>query len=302
MMLGRFFNGSTGISAGEATNAAGCRVYFGHFGQFMTNRLETAFSTARRDGRKLLCPFFASGYPTLELTARLLKVAQDGGAGCIELGIPFSDPVADGPVIQACFTHALANGVTVDQSLEMVRRARGLGVTVPIVVMVSFSIIFKRGSRAFAKACSAAGVDGIILPDVPLEEAGGVVAAMRAEGLRSSLLVAPTTPPERRAAIARLCDGFVYYVSVVGITGERKQLPADVAAQVGSIRAMTRTPVCVGFGISTAEQVREVAAVADGVIVASAIMRRIGGMMKESEERIEGEVGAFVRSLATGLV
>src|SRR5579862_2251018 len=267
----------------------------------MTDRLANAFSTARTQGRKLLCPFFCAGYPTLESSARLLQVAQDAGAGCIELGIPFSDPVADGPVIQACFTHALAHGVTVDKSLNVVRQARASGLTVPVVVMASFSIIFKRGAHAFARACFDAGVDGVILPDVPLEEAPAVVAAMRQHGLKSSLLVAPTTPPQRRAAIATLCDGFVYYVSVVGITGERKQLPPDVIAQVQSIRAITGVPICVGFGISTPEQVRQVVSIADGAIVASAIMRRIAAMITSSPQRIDTEVGQFLQTLATGL-
>jgi tryptophan synthase alpha chain len=266
----------------------------------MTNRLQSAFSAARQQGKKLLCPFFTAGYPNLETSSRLMKAAQDAGAGCLELGIPFSDPVADGPVIQASFTHALAAGATVDASLNVARQARTLGVTLPIVAMVSYSIIFKRGVYPFARSCAAAGIDAIILPDVPLEEAPAVVAAMKTEGLLSSLLIAPTTPPPRRAAIAKLCDAFIYYVSVVGITGERNQFPPDLVAQLQSIRTLTPTPLCVGFGISTPEQVRQLAPHADGIIVASAIMRRIGALLA-TPEKIEPEVHAFICSLATGL-
>ncbi len=219
----------------------------------------------------------------------------------LELGIPFSDPVADGPIIQGSYTHALLHGATVENSLDALAAARARGLTVPVMAMVSFSIIFKRGTRAFARQCARAGADGLILPDVPLEEAPAIVEVLRENDLRTSLLVAPTTPPERRAQIARLCDAFVYYLSVSGITGERKALPADIAPNVAALRAATDAPICVGFGISTPEQVREVTRVADGAIVGSALIRRISAALGDPAAAQSGAVRSFVAELATGL-
>ena len=184
-----------------------------------------------------------------------------------------------------------------DGALGAVAAARAQGLTVPVLAMVSYSLIFKRGTRVFAKACVDSGVDGLVLPDIPLEEAPPVVDACHEAGLRTSLLVAPTSPADRRAAIARLCDAFVYYLSVSGITGERKELPPGIAENVAALRAVTETPVCVGFGISTAAQVRQVAAVADGVIVGSALVRRVTEHRGEAAEALE----VFVRELAAGL-
>ena len=201
------------------------------------NRLHETLPRRRENAAgglcKLLCPFLTAGYPSLAATPELLLTAQEAlsGAGVIELGIPFSDPVADGPVIQASYTEALAKSATVDKCLGTVAAARQRGLTLPVVAMVSFSIIFKRGTREFAQLCRANDLDGVVLPDVPLEEAPGVVAAFHEAGLRTCLLVAPTTPSDRRAAIARLCDGFVYYLSVSGITQEsEKSLPGRYIA------------------------------------------------------------------------
>jgi tryptophan synthase alpha chain len=265
------------------------------------NRLTQAFAAARAEKRKLLCPFLTAGYPSVGATAELLLAAQEGGAGIIEVGIPFSDPIADGPVIAASYTQALLGGITVDKSLTAVAAARKLGVTIPVLAMVSFSIIFKRGTAEFAKACADQGIDGLVLPDVPLEEAPAIVDAVREAGLRSALLVAPTSPASRRAAIGRLCDGFVYYLSVSGITGERKNLPADIGPNVAELRQVTDVPICVGFGISTAEQVREVTAFADGAIVGSALIRRLSEAGAAAEGQIEAVRGC-VAALARGLV
>ncbi|MGN6368112.1 MAG: tryptophan synthase subunit alpha [Phycisphaerae bacterium] len=265
------------------------------------NRLSEAFAKARGKGRKMLCPFLTAGYPSLEVTADLLLAAQEAGADVVEVGIPFSDPVADGPVIQASYTHALARGATVKTYLGTIAAARKKGVTIPLAAMVSFSIIFKRGTEEFAKACADSGVDGLILPDVPLEEAPAIVDAVREAGLRSTLLVAPTSPASRRAAIARLCDGFVYYLSVSGITGERRALPADVGPNVAELRKVTEVPICVGFGISTAEQVREVTQVADGAIVGSALIRRLTEVVEKPVADQCAAAGRFIKELAAGL-
>jgi tryptophan synthase alpha chain len=266
------------------------------------NRLQLVADAVGKGG-KLLCPFLTAGYPSVEATADLLLAAQAGGAGILELGIPFSDPVADGPVIQASFTEALAKGATVRGCLGAVAAARKRGLTVPVLAMVSFSIVFKRGTEEFARMCAQDGLDGVILPDIPLEEAPAIVDVMREAGLRTSLLIAPTTVPGRRQAIARLCDAFAYYLSVSGITGERKTLPADIGPNVAALRPVCTVPICVGFGISTAAQVREVVrgAGADGAIVGSAVIRRVaekaGKPVGEQAEAVRG----LVAELATGL-
>ncbi len=265
------------------------------------NHLNQTFDTARKNSQKLLCPFITAGYPSLEATPHLLLAAQKGGAGIIEIGIPFSDPVADGPVIQGSYTHALLQGTTINNSLAAIAAARKLGVTIPLVAMVSFSIIFKRGTAEFAKACADHGIDGLIFPDVPLEEAPAIVEAIRNAGLRSTLLVAPTSPPPRRAAIAKLCDGFIYYLSVSGITGERTSLPPDIAPNVAELRSVTDVPICVGFGISTPAHVREVTRVADGAIVGSALIRRLAKVLTGTVETQAQETQSFIAELATGL-
>lgn len=265
------------------------------------NRLQETFAAARNSGRKLLCPFITAGYPDLKQTVDLLLAVERGGGSVIEVGIPFSDPVADGPVIQTSFTHALAHGVTVAGALSSISEARARGLKVPVVVMVSFSIIFRKGTREFARQCQQAGVDGVILPDLPLEEAPAVTAAFTAAGIETSLLVTPNTPPERRMAIAKLCTGFIYYVSVVGITGERKDLPPDLVSNVKALRDASGLPVCVGFGISNAEHVRQVVQVADGAIVASALMRRLGDAMQAGTGDYAGITERHVRELSAGL-
>lgn len=265
------------------------------------NRLTQTFESARKESRKLLCPFLTAGFPSIDATAGLLLAAQEGGAGVVELGIPFSDPIADGPVIQGSYTHALLKGATVKSSLAAVKEARKRGLTIPVVAMVSFSIIFKMGTRAFAQMCQEHEIDGLILPDVALEEAVNIVDAVREAGLRTCLLVAPTTPAARRAAIARLCDGFVYYLSVSGITGERKALPADIAPNVAELKKVTQAPICVGFGIATAEQVREVTQVADGAIVGSALIRRLTAVADKSLGEQATATRDFVKELASGL-
>jgi tryptophan synthase alpha chain len=269
------------------------------------NRLQTVFNQVRA-GQKLLCPFLTAGYPTLDATPDLLLAIQEGLAphlGIIELGIPFSDPVADGPVIQSSFTAALARGCTVSKALAAVAAARSRGLTVPVVAMVSFSIVFKRGTRDFARMCCENQLDGVILPDIPLEEAPAIVALMQETGLRTTLLVAPTTPAGRREAIARLCDGFVYYLSVSGITGERQTLPSDMGPNVAALRRVAASPICVGFGISTAAHVRQVTrdAQADGAIVGSALIRRVAEHEQSPLPDLCQTVRASVAQLASGL-
>ncbi|HMD53383.1 MAG TPA: tryptophan synthase subunit alpha [Phycisphaerae bacterium] len=265
------------------------------------DRLTTTFTQARTRRSAVFCPFITAGYPRLELLKPFLRALQDAGAGCIELGIPFSDPIADGPVIQESYRVALQNGATVDQILSVVAEVRREGFDLPIMAMVSFSVIFRHGTKEFAAACAQAGIDGLILPDVALEEAPEIIQSVTSAGLKSSLLISPTTPPERQAQIAKLCTGFVYYLSVSGITGERTALPADMIKNVTSIRAHTNQPICVGFGISTPEQVRSVAQIADGIIVGSAIIRCITENSKNISSDPVAAVKVLVQSLSGGL-
>ncbi len=191
-------------------------------------------------------------------------------------------------------------GATVAKILASVPLARQAGLTLPVLAMVSFSIIFKHGTREFAQALAQAGLDGVILPDIPLEEAPAVVQTFHDADITTSLLVAPTTPAPRRAQIASLCNAFVYYLSISGITGERQKLPADIAQNVAALRALTPVPICVGFGISTAAQVRQVTAVADGAIVGSALLRRLTDHLHSPPAQLASAVENFVRELAAG--
>jgi tryptophan synthase alpha chain len=219
-------------------------------------------------------PFIPAGYPDLATTEKLLPALEHAGASIIEIGIPFSDPVADGPVIQEAFTAALAMKLKIADVFATVKKARAT-VSIPLVAMVSYSIAYRHGMERFAATMKESGLDGLILPDLPPPEAEAVVQKVRAAGLDTILLVAPTTPPERRKEIGRLSSGFVYYLSVSGITGERNELPANLAAGVANMKSLTDKPVCVGFGISTAEQMAQLAGRADGAIVGSAVVRRM---------------------------
>ncbi len=260
------------------------------------NVIDTVFTP----GRTILCPFLTAGFPSLDLLTPMLLAIQNAGAGCIELGIPFSDPIADGPVIQDSYYRALSSGVTVPAILDAVRRSRKAGVKVPLMAMASFSIIFKIGTQQFAQNFADAGFTGMVLPDVPIEEAPAIVTELSRAGLSACLLVAPTTPAERQNEILRWCTGFVYYLSVSGITGERTTLPPGLEEKIVNIKKMSQRPVCVGFGISSPQHVRALAGKADGVIVGSALVRRISAAMENGTDPVKA-AGQFVAELGTGL-
>jgi len=220
-----------------------------------------------------LMPYLMGGYPSIEESIACGEAAADAGADLLELGIPFSDPLADGPVIHAAGTAALAAGATPHSVLGVCER---VAARVPVVLMVYANIVLTAGAEAFALRAAGAGASGLIVPDLPFDEADSVRAACDAEGLALVPLVAPTTTPERIAAIGAGARGFVYTVSLTGTTGERAELPPDLTETVERVRAATEVPVAVGFGISTPEQARAVAEVADGVIVGSRIVRAAG--------------------------
>jgi tryptophan synthase alpha chain len=241
--------------------------------------------------RAALMPYLMGGYPSIEESVAAGLAAADAGADLLELGIPFSDPLADGPVIHAAGTDALAAGATPHGVLGVCER---LAARVPVVLMVYANIVLTAGASAFALRAAAAGASGLIVPDLPHDEADEVRAACDAEGLALVPLVAPTTTPERIAAIGADARGFIYTVSLTGTTGERDELPEGLAETVERVRASTDVPVAVGFGISTPDQARAVANVADGVIVGSRIVRAAG-------EGGADAVGAVVRELAEAL-
>ncbi len=240
-----------------------------------TVRIAQAFESARADGRRAaLMPYLMGGFPDLESSRRIGIAYADGGADLIELGVPFSDPLADGPVIHAAATSALRAGATVPRVLGV---ARSISQHVPVIAMCYANPILARGLERFADALLAAGASGLIVPDLPLEEAQEVLEACDARGLALVPLVAPTTPEERLARIGEQARGFLYAVSLTGTTGERMDLDGGLRAIVSRAAAHTEVPVALGFGIATPEQARSAAeAGADGVIVGSRLVRAAG--------------------------
>lgn len=258
--------------------------------------IRQTFEDLRARRRIGLMPFVTAGYPDLETTRAALPALEQAGASLIEVGFPFSDPIADGPVIQESYTAALSRKLKVADVFDAIRAARP-AVSIPLVSMVSYSIVFRYGIERFVSTAKAAGVDGLILPDLPPPEAQGICEKVWAGGLDTILLVAPTTTPERRREIARLSSGFIYYLSVSGITGERDQLPPDLARNLREMRELTDKPVCVGFGISNVRHVRELSGLADGAIVGSGVVRRMKAHLSEGPDAISSALGTYAREL-----
>ena len=261
--------------------------------------LPAAFECFRRRGRKALIPFVMAGDPDLRTTGPLLLALQEAGADVIEIGIPFSDPLADGPVIQAASARALARGVTPPRVLDAVASVRGQ-LRVPVVALTYWNPILSFGPegappavRAFTRSARASGLAGVIVPDLPVEESPLLRRWTAAERLCAVLLAAPTSPPERLRMIARASQGFIYYVSVTGTTGSRRELPPDLAHGVRRLKRLTTKPVCVGFGISTPAQAAAAARLADGVIVGSALIQAINS--SPSRTTACGRAAAFIK-------
>ena len=222
---------------------------------------------------KAFIPFVTCGDPDLETTAALVRTMAEAGADLIELGIPFSDPTAEGPVIQGASMRALAGGVTTDKIFDMVRDLRR-DITVPMVFMTYANVVFTYGTERFVSVCRDIGMDGLILPDLPFEEKDEFAPVCRAYGIDIISLVAPTSA-DRIAMIAREAEGFLYVVSSLGVTGTRSEITTDLASIIRVVRENTSIPCAIGFGISTPEQARKMAALSDGVIVGSAIVRLV---------------------------
>jgi tryptophan synthase alpha chain len=262
--------------------------------------VDSLFAMLRSSGRKALMPFVTAGDPDLEFTAAVLKELASRGASLCELGIPYSDPIADGPVIQASYTRALGKKIKLAQILEMAGRVTK-EVPTPLVTMVSYAIVHRHGLARYVGDAKSAGIAGAIVPDLLVEEAIELAAICRREDFNLIQLVTPTTPRERALRIAETSTGFIYYVSVTGITGERTKLPPELMDNVGWLRSQTPLPICIGFGISTPEHVRLLAPVADGLIVGSAIVRRIAEAATRSRADVLREVGSYVAELLAAL-
>ena len=262
------------------------------------NRIVARFRALRAGRAPAFIPFLCAGDPDVATTAALIEEFDRQGADIIELGVPFSDPVADGPVIQAAYTRALDQGLKLSDVFDMVRGLRER-CDIPIVAMVSYSIVFKRGAARFVAEASAAGIDGATIPDLPIEEAEEVFQAAQARDFCNITFATPLTTPHRRSLAAERSRGFIYYISVAGITGARDALAKDIGPNVQQLRSLTDTPVAVGFGVSTPEQARQVAQMADGVIVGSAIVKRIAACIEQDENPVQ-RVGQMVGQLAAG--
>ena len=257
--------------------------------------IQQRFSQLKADGRCALMPFLMAGDPDLERTRAALLALQASGADLIELGIPYSDPLADGPVIQAAASRALGSSTTPGKVLEMLTSLKG-ELTIPVILFTYSNPLLNRGMEAFCRAAAAAGAAGLVVPDLPLEEAEKLSAIASDHGLDLVLLVAPTTPSDRMGRIAAASRGFTYLVSVTGVTGVRTSIESRVQGLVQQLKSLGPTPVAVGFGISSPEHARDVAKIAEGVVVGSALVRMIGnlGDAPDTAER----VGAFAKSLA----
>ena len=237
-----------------------------------TTSIEGAFAAARQDGRAALMPYLMGGFPDQETATAVAGAYAEAGADLIELGVPFSDPLADGPTIHAADTAALAVGATLESVLET---CAAVADRLPVALMCYSNMILARGVEEFAGLVSEAGAAGVIVPDLPLEEQGSVADALDAHELALIPLVAPTTPDERRARICAGAHGFVYLVSTVGVTGERAELPAELTDLISAAKEDASVPVAVGFGISTPEQAATVGKLADGVIIGTRLVREV---------------------------
>ncbi len=264
----------------------------------MTSKLDRTFAQLRQKGEKALITYVMAGDPSLRETEQLVVELEQAGADIIELGVPFSDPIADGPVIQQAAERALRSGTSLRAILSMVTGLRAR-TQIPLVLMAYYNSIHAFGPERFCQEAAKAGVDGLILPDMPPDEAGPLKGPAAAAGLPLIYLLAPTSTAERRTFVARQSQGFVYYVSLTGITGAKLPNLADVSKNVEKIRRVTNVPVAVGFGVATPEDAAKVAAIADGVIVGSAIVKQIAAHRQKPE--MVKHVAEFVRSLKNAI-
>jgi len=262
------------------------------------NKIDQKFQSLKVLKRKAFIAFITAGDPDLKTTEDLVVALEGAGVDIIELGIPFSDPLADGPTIQASFLRALNKGTTVKKILETVKRIR-LKTSIPIALMTSYNPILRFGEEKFIKACVEVGVDGLIIPDLPPEEAQNLCRLAKHHDIATIFFVAPTSQDARIKANTKASSGFVYYVSLTGITGTQKAVAQSVVKQINHIKRFTSKPICAGFGISTPQQVKDIGRAADGIIVGSAIVKSIHE--HKGQKDLIGKVSHYVRSLVKAL-
>jgi len=263
-----------------------------------TNRIDTCFAALRAKGETALIPFLTAGDPDLETTEALVIAMAEAGADLIELGVPFSDPTAEGPTIQRSSSRALEQGTSLRSILQLVRRLRSR-IDQPLILMGYANPLHAMGAEAFAKTASEVGVDGIIIPDLPPEDGAPYLDPSREAGIHPILLAAPTTRPERLEMLVRETRGFLYYVSLQGVTGARSDLAQGIEEKVRRAQALGNVPVCVGFGVGTPEQAAAIGAYADGVVVGSAIVDRIEAA--DSKASAVEDVARFIEELKAPL-
>lgn len=262
------------------------------------SRITQTFEALRQQGEKALITFVTAGDPDLETSERVLHTLVESGVDLIELGFPFSDPMADGPTIQAASERALAAGTTLGRVLDLVARVRRHS-NVPIVLMGYYNPVFCYGAEAFARDAASAGVDGLLLVDLPPEEAGELHPHLKAAGVDLITLLAPTTPSERMERLAAEAEGFLYYVSMTGVTGTQKVDAAAITASVAEVRRHSKVPVAVGFGVSSPDDARAIAVFADAVVVGSALVKVIEQYGRAPE--LPEEIKRFVAALKSGV-
>jgi len=262
------------------------------------SRISATFERLRQQKEKALIPFITAGYPDLSTTRRLIFQCEQCGADLLELGVPFSDPMADGPIIQHASESALAQGTSLERILGMVKTIRRKS-SIPIILMGYYNPFFKFGLKSFTRAAQAAGVDGLLVVDLPPEEAGEMKIHTERAGLDLIFLLAPTSGPERIDSIVKHATGFIYYVSLTGVTGVRSKLDRSIRNQLETIRKKSPLPIGVGFGISTPEHAKTVARWADAVVVGSALIKIISGSTSKAEA--VQNAGRFIRTLKAAM-
>jgi tryptophan synthase alpha chain len=269
------------------------------------NPIDTLFQNLRAQNHQAFIPFVTAGDPDLETTRQLVEELVRQGSSLVEIGFPYSDPIADGSVIQASYTRALGRGIRIDDifatTAALAKSPTVQNSGVPLVGMVSYSLVHRRGLEKFLDQAQSSGLSGAIVPDMPLEESARLAELARARDFKLIQLVTPTTPKDRAEQIARTSTGFLYCVSVTGITGERDRLPAELLDQLAWLRQQTALPLCVGFGISKPEHIQMLRDVADGVIVGSAIVRQLEQMGSRPKGEVVQQIGAYARTLVQAL-
>ena len=260
--------------------------------------VDDLFSKLKEAGQTAFMPFVTAGDPDLEFTGNLLKALSEAGCHLVELGFPYSDPIADGPTIQASYTRALGSKIKVEDIFTMLDSVKD-DLRMPVVAMVSFAIVHRYGVQEFLARAKTAGISGLIVPDLPVDESEELASKCTSDGLSLIQLVAPTTSEERAVQIADRSTGFIYYVSIAGITGARTDLPEELASRLQWLKSKTDKPICVGFGVSKPEQAKMLSRHADGVIVGSAIVGRIG--KAENSDEAMKDVVEFAKSMLSGV-